>query len=163
MSLKDILNFEKMRASFSKDDLACILGLGFDEKTLEFRNNTYSGNLLSSWEKTSGQFRGELDSTIVPLSVSDSVNEYALSRLSSKPEGESVNKSLYELVDVERNTFCIVINDGFVEGIKDPQTKLEFLSKILDVFYVYCKIEEVSGHPLFRTYLDLLEGTTLKA
>ena len=167
LSLKDILEYEKIRKYFSLEDLAGLLcvqesdQLGSFSSFKEFSLRTV---LLSSWMKTSGALAVELGSAVIPLSYSKEVKNYVLVKLSEQDVvSQNIDDPVYRIVDIERNTFCIVLKPGFVKLHNSVEALLDFVKDILKVFYVYHKVEVVSREPIFKAYLNLLEGSTPKA
>ena len=70
-------------------------------------------------EKTSGPLKAELGSAIIPLSDSEEVKNYVIMRLNTHVTQEDINElDFYKVVDIERNTFCIVFNEGFLQVFK---------------------------------------------
>lgn len=162
LSLKDILDYEKIRKFFSMEDLASLLSIQETSVLETFKLISLRTVLLSSWEKTSGALKVELGSTVLPLSYSEEVKRYVTQRLTAEENAASqdVKNSVYRVVDIERNTFCIVLKPGFTKLHESSESLLEFVRDILKVFYVYHKVEDVSREPIFKTYLNLLEGST---
>lgn len=165
LSLKDILDYEKIRKFFSLEDLAGLLSIQENTEIETFKLITLRTVLLSSWEKTSGALKVELGSTVIPLSYSEEVKSYVSQMLNASDDvaSQNVQDSVYRVVDIERNTFCIVLKPGFSALHESSEALLNFVKDILKVFYVYHKVEDVSKEPIFKTYLTLLEGSTPKA
>lgn len=163
LSLKDILDYQLIRKFFSLEDLAGLVSFQ-QSNGLEVFNNFYNGVLLSSWEKTSGPLKAELGSAIIPLSDSEEVKNYVIMRLNTHVTQEDINElDFYKVVDIERNTFCIVFNEGFLQSVQTSfESMLSFVRNILKVFYVYHSVDVVSKQPLFKTYIDMLNGSTPK-
>lgn len=164
LSLKDILDYEKIRKYFSMEDLAGLLSIQDSGSFNVFQKFTLRTVLLSSWEKTSGVLSAELGSAVIPLSYSEEVKSYVTMKIvGDDVTSQEVNEPSYRIVDIERNTFCIVLYPGFLKLQEVVESLLNFVRDILKVFYVYHKVEDVSKEPIFRFYLDLLEGSTPKA
>jgi len=163
LSLKDVLNYQVIRRFFSLEDLAGLVSYQ-QSNGLEIFNNFYNGVLLSSWEKTSGPLKAELGSAVIPLSDSEEVKNYVSTRLNSVEDINDVDElEFYKIVDIERNTFCIIVKEGFNQRIAASfELMLNFIRNILRVFYVYHSVDVVSKQPLFKTYVDMLNGSTPK-
>lgn len=163
LSLKDVLNYQVIRRFLSLEDLAGLVSFQ-QSNGLEVFNNFYNGVLLSSWEKTSGPLKAELGSAVIPLSDSEEVKNYVSTRLNAVENINDVDElDFYKIVDIERNTFCIIVKEGFNQRIAASfDLMLNFIRNILRVFYVYHSVDVVSKQPLFKTYVDMLNGSTPK-
>ncbi len=161
LNLSDILDYSKIRKYFSLEDLAGLIFVQDNLSLKPFENLNLNTILLSSWRKTSGVLTSELDSGAIPLSYSKEVSSYVKTMLCGNNETtQDVKDSVYRIVDIERNTFCIVLKEGFIKEEGLAFNLLNFIKDILKVFYVYHKVEDVSKEPIFRTYLELLNGST---
>lgn len=159
-SLKEVLNYDVLRKFVSLDDLSGLLGF---QQTPEIARLKLSSNnsLLSKWESSAAQrSRPELDSMVAPMSYSK--EKEVVSRLQKSgydAYGEDYN--VFNVVDVDRDNFLVIMNNGFLEEIKNSEVFVKLVTKLLSQSYVYCRIEEVSKTPVFKTYVDLLEVSTL--
>lgn len=163
LSLKDILDYQLVRKILSLEDLAGLISFQ-QSNSLEVFNGFYNGVLLSSWEKTSGHLKAELGSAVIPLSDSEEVKKYVSMRITSPNTSEDINgDDLYKIIDIERNTFCIVFKEGFTQlALSSFDVQLNFIRNILKVFYVYHSVDVVSKQPMFKYYIEMLNGSTPK-
>lgn len=162
-SLRSILNYDTLVGIMSKEDLSEMLCLQHLENVdvLQY----FNGYLLSSWERTIDNCdKVELGSTVIPLSHSETIKNQVLSRLALKAnvDNSSNCNPVFKIVDIERNTFAIVLYEGFIESIGNDSGKLALIEELLKLFYVYCKVEDVANTSLFSTYIDLLSMTTTR-
>lgn len=160
------MNYSSLSKIMAKEDLGGLLCLQQLEN-IDLLQNTYNGYLLSSWEKTIENCnKVELGSTVIPLSHSEEIKNQVLSRLASS--GQQTNPDVplapvFRIVDIERNAFAIVINEGFLDSLQNDQGKLTLIEELLKLFYVYCKFEDVAKTSLFSTYVNLLSYENPKA
>lgn len=164
LNIQTVLNYPQMRDVFSLEDLTDMLSLQSNSaNSIVPISRYYEGRLLSQWEQSaSASQKVELDSTIIPRSCSDDVRKDALSRLSIlDPDDEE--SSPYEIVSVERGTVFVVVNPNFITHMGDHNAKLEFIRKILKVFYVYQTPKEVTYSGVFSDYVGLLNKTVWDA
>lgn len=160
-SLKEVLNYDVLRKYVSLDDLSGLLGF---QQTPEIARLKLSSNnsLLSKWESSANtqRSRPELDSMVAPMSYSK--EKEVVSRLQkSGYDAYDDGYDVFNVVDVDRDNFLVIMNNGFLEEIKNSEVFVKLVTKLLSQSYVYCRIEEVSKTPVFRTYVDLLEVSTL--
>lgn len=159
-SLRDILNYDVIRKYVSTDDLSGLLGF---QQTPEIGSlkMTAQDSLLSRWEGSATQRnRLELDSGVVPMSYSK--EKEVLSRLcKSGFDSFDEKQFIYKVVDIDRDNIVVIMYQGFVEEIKTFNVLKELVTQLLAQCYVYCKVEQVSRFTLFKTYVDLLEVSTL--
>jgi len=149
--LGDVLDYDVCRKFISVDDISGLLGF---QQIPELAGYTVSTDisLLSRWESTTGN-RLELDSTVIPLSHSKEKD--VLERLKNT-SGYDDQLPVFKVVDIERDFTAVIVNEGFMEAIKNNSTKKSLIDSLLDVSYKYGKIHDVSKTPLFRAYMDLL-------
>lgn len=160
-SLKEVLNYDVLRKYVSLDDLSGLLGF---QQTPEIARLKLSSNnsLLSKWESSAvlPRNRPELDSMVAPMSYSK--EKEVVSRLQkSGYDTYGEDYDVFKVVDVDRDNFLVIMNNGFLEEIKNSEVFIKLVTKLLSQSYVYCRIEEVSKTPVFKTYVDLLEVSTL--
>lgn len=158
-TLKDILDYEVLRRFIPLNDLSGLLG--FQQVPEISQLKVTDNSLLSRWESTAGtRHRQELDSTVVPLSYS--IEKETLERLKNTSlDGIGESKSTFRVTDIERDSMVVVMYEGFIDSIKQDSVKLSLVTQLLSLSYVYCRAEEVSKTELFRTYVDLLQVSTL--
>lgn len=156
LSISTVLDYSKIREHFSLTDCAGLLSLQEDNGIVPFSNKHWFGHLLSSWGKsaTSAQVL-ELDSTIRPLSHGDDIKGELLTRLEPTDDEEIPP---YELVNIERGCAYLVVYPGFVKAMQHSEERLELTRKVLKVFYVHNKVQDVSRSEMFSDYVTMLEN-----
>jgi hypothetical protein len=158
-TLRDVINYDVVRRVVSLKDLSQMLSFqnlpGIGGLQL-----APSSSLLNKWETSAGRNRAELDSTVVPMSYSN--EKEALERL-TKTGLDSIDESdlKYKISDIERDITAIVLYPGFMEECKNNSFVFNLVRELLKVSYVYCRVEDVSASHLYKTYIDLLEVSTL--
>lgn len=167
-TLRDVVDYSVLRRFISQNDLSGLLSFQqspvVDILSAGFgKSDTVAGystdSLLSRWEESAGQrYRDELDSTVVPMS--HSLEKETLTRLKKSLDSTDIEDRVYKVVDIDKRSIVVVVYEGFIEEIKNPQTKYTLVKQLLTLSYVYCRVEEVSKSQLFRTYVDLLELAT---
>lgn len=159
MSMSDVLDYGKMRAIMSLEDLASFLSIQKADKLNLFKAS-YNPELLDNWKSTvqDGQ-REELDSTVIPLSYKPEIVQSSYERL-QPVEGQTVDCT-WQLKDFSRNTFAVVMYPGFEQNIKLKDSALALMRKILEIFYGYYEVHRVSQLPLFGEYLKLLQVSNI--
>lgn len=161
LGLKDVLNYDTIRPIMSMEDLSGLLSLQHDHN-IQILKNIYTSILLSSWDKTINQkYKVELDSTVLPLSYSEEIIKDVSLRFNSNDEINDENTNTFKVVDIDRNTLCIVLNKNFSSNILNKNTERELITSILKVFYVYNKVNDVSKNQIFTRYLESLNTQTL--
>ena len=81
--------------------------------------------------------------------VNDSLERLKLGE-TPKPE------CYYKVVDFDRNALGVILYPGCVEALLEKETALALTREILNVFYGYYEVHEVSSRPLFAKYLELI-------
>lgn len=165
MSMVDVLDYSKVRQVLSAEDAAMLLNLQ-QLYVAPFIQDNYLGYLLSSWESSASvEQKVELNSTVVPLSYSEGSKESNLLRLkvdngnfNDSLVDDRPNQSVFELVDFDRSAFAIIMNKGFTDSVAEPTGQMTLVKAILKLFYVYFKIDLVSSHNIFATYVRLLNS-----
>ena len=157
LSLSSILDYKQMRQLVSVDDLSAFYKFQKAER-IELLRAMHSNYLLTSWEqnRTSDE-RTELDSVIVPTSPSEDGVDYIYEGL-ARPGDDTPGVLPYEVVDLSREAFALVVRPGFMDLLKDKSKSLELLRAILKVFYGYHQVHEVSALPIYAKYLQCLEA-----
>lgn len=160
-SLREVLNYDVLRKYVSLDDMSGLLGF---QQTPEIARLKLSSDnsLLSKWESSAvlTRSRPELDSVVVPMSHSKE-KEVVSRLLKSGYDTFDEGYSCFAVTDVDRDNFLVIMNPGFMDEIKNPEVFKKIVTKLLSQSYVYCRIDEVSKTPIFKTYVDLLEVSTL--
>jgi hypothetical protein len=144
-----------MREIFSIEDLTELIALQAGANSIVPISRYYEGRLLNQWMSSANATQKvELDSTLIPRSCSDDVRKDAFSRLTEETEDDESNA--YEVVNTERGLVFVILNPKFSEAIASADEQLEFLRKILKVFYVYQTPKEVAYSGVFSDYVSLL-------
>ena len=60
------------------------------------------------------------------------------------------------VVKIGRNALGVILYPGCVEALLEKETALALTREILNVFYGYYEVHEVSSLPLFAKYLELI-------
>ena len=159
LSLSSILDYKQMRQLVSVDDLSAFYKFQKAER-IELLRAMHSNYLLTSWEqnRTSDE-RTELASVVVPISPSEDGINYIYETLSRSVDEEYTSELPYDVVDLSREAFALVVKPGFMDVLKDTTKTLELLQCILKVFYGYLQVHEVSSLPIYAKYVQQLEAS----
>lgn len=155
LGIRTLTDYAQMRQVFSIEDLTGLLALQSGANSIVPVSRYYEGRLLNHWMSSAkGAQSVELDSTVIPRSCSDDVRKEAFGRLSEEVDGDE--SSAYEVISTERGLVFVVLNPKFTKAISSIDEQLEFLRKILKVFYVYQTPKEVAYSSVFSDYVGLL-------
>ncbi len=154
LTLASVLDYTRVAELMSMEDRSAFLTLQRANKIGLFAGavNSY---LLGSWEQSAlKEQKAVLDSAVVPMSYSETAVNDSLERLklgeTPKPECH------YKVVDFDRNALGVILYPGCVEALLEKETALALTREILNVFYGYYEVHEVSSLPLFAKYLELI-------
>jgi hypothetical protein len=158
MQLGDILNYEKLRTVVSLNDAAELLALqSLQNFTIE-KLVPYMSVLLSRWrESAQGAYLTELESVLPLLSCGDSINAGLIERLSSgNPPSINEDSLKYKIVACQKNTHCIVLDNGFIEHQALPNFTLTFSRSLIDSLKFYLDTKEIASLSFFKHYVRSL-------
>ena len=162
LPLDSILDYTKLRGLVSVQDISAFLSLQRTDK-IDLVKSTYNSYLLTSWKQNrSNDERAELDSVVVSLSYSEATVKELYESLADKFIEEPMDgkaRDPYEIIDITREAFAVVIKPGFLTLQKSNKDHLDLLRKVLKVFYEYQQPHEVASLAIYNLYLRLLEDT----
>lgn len=168
IDLIDILNYPKLSAVLSLDDLAQLNALQTLEESKTIKELTNGQCLFSSWRQSTQESQWvELDSALYPLSCSKDLRRDLVERLSlefAPMSYDTHNSTLpkYKIVDLNRDITLFVLNPGFIDFEFDKINFFTIISDLLKSLYVYHTTSEVSSYQLFSKYIQLLEDDVRK-
>jgi hypothetical protein len=158
MQLGDVLNYEKLRSVVSLNDAAELLALqNLQIFTIE-KLVPYMSVLLSSWrESAQGAYLTELDSVLPSLSCGDCISAGLIERLKSGDPASITEDSLkYKIVACEKNTHCIVLDNGFIEYQSLANFTITFSRSLIDSLKFYMDTKDIASLSFFKHYVRSL-------
>lgn len=156
LPMASILDYSIMAEMMTLEDRSAFLNIQRANKINLFATS-HNTHLLGSWEQSARkEQKAVLDSAVVPMSYSETASNDTYERL-SLTDGKSAEDKPWRIVDFDRNAVAIVLMPGCVESLQDKDKALQLAREILDVFYGYYEVHEVSQLSIFGKYLDLLQ------
>ena len=153
--LKDCLDYNVVRQCLSIEDILEFVSLENNNK-FDFMQGMFSEALFSGWMKSADKdLLVELDSTIRPLLYNKDIINRALVRFNDTYIKDKESET-FKVVDISREVVAVVIYPGFISSSTNIVTSFKIIKKLLKTMYIYSKVNTVSCHPLFGTYLKLL-------
>jgi len=155
--LRELINFDTVRQSFSTSDLAGLLALQTQFGRLVGDPDGYydSFTLGNKWEQTAQQpdSRALLKNTVLPLSCDNGLSQDHHHRLFSADAERARDELPFITYDVAPDVGAIVIYPGRFTDTVLGDLQYTVLKAILKVLYVYNTYNEVARTPWFRQYL----------
>lgn len=153
LPVSTILDYNKLRSLMSLSDLSAFLHFQIYDKLFIFDDENIT--LLSSWEQTCQENeRVELVSTVVPLSLKEESKNYIFESMNNS--NEIRYSKPYNVIDLDRGYYSVVIYPGFQGYINTKENKVQFIEDLIKVLYNYMSNEEVAQQKLFLHYVDSL-------
>lgn len=157
LPMASVLDYNKMSELMSIEDRSAFLNIQLANKIALFATSCNS-YLLGSWEQSADtKQKAVLDSAVVPKSYSETASQDNCERL--ELGDKSPEDRPWAIVDFDRNVFAIVLKPGFIDAVKDSALALQFTREILEVFYGYYKVHQVSQLSIFSKYLEFLQAS----
>jgi hypothetical protein len=160
MQIQDVFDYNKLRKVLSFDDA---LDIYFLNKHSQFLVSGLldNGDLFNRWRNTCSQeYITEVGSVMSNLSCNDEKLKDIIARLNQDDddiESNNPKKQLYQLIDLDRENSILVLNPGYVKNEHTPVAYYKILTDLLQLLYMYNKIQDVSRTKLFYKYLMYLQ------
>lgn len=144
----DLLDYNKIKPILSIDDMAewFFLNDGF---TLD-KHYLSNINLLDAITGFTEAQKAEVLNSVLPLSRSETIACCATTKLGGS---NPMNCCEYQFIPIA-NALYVVLNEGFMAKIADPDYKSEFVKAYLQECYSVISIPEVSQLSLYKLYLS---------
>lgn len=153
LEMTEILNFKKVRPVLSLDDMTQWFYMNDSLKLDNCRlSNTMIENLWSGCDQAG---KDELYKSVLPMAKTDQVSREVLDTLNTK-SNSSVNPltvQTFQFVRIEHILY-IVLSEGFMASMLDPESKTDFIKKYLKECYAMASVAEVSKLDMFKLYLQ---------
>lgn len=153
MPIDRCLCYSTLSTLMSKEDIAVYLSMQ-TQGTL--------ANLLSpSFSTLVAHFRKNTPSEEIPIIHSLIADAQTVKTEESATERLQVVDKTYEhaweIQDLSREVFAVVVYPGILDQLKDRQAQLDIIRQVLKIFYGHFPVWQVSGFSIFARYLSALE------
>lgn len=159
LNVVDIEDYSKIRSFLSLEDLAIweFLNTRFDIQIKSIADLQLATIDLFDLSKLTPEQQREYQS-VRTLSTTDENKNTAYAKLTSpldavRLDGNNIN--VYKFIPTH-NFIALVISEGFISEMNDPNKLKAFIANYLEHCYFMASVDEVSQLPMFNTYLRLL-------
>lgn len=143
----DMNNYAKIRGVLSVDDMAEWF---YANDQLKVQGCRLSDSYLdSNWEDFSPAHRAEVNNSVLPLSGSEPIADNVKTKLATS---NTVSDGQYQFVTVS-NILYVILNEGFMNTLKDPTAQKEFVRSYLKQCYAMAAVHTVSQCSIFDLYM----------
>lgn len=160
MPLSDCLNVGKIKPVMALSDLLCFAAL---QKHMQhvFGSPVVGDELYWLWLESVGdnaELRKFVNDSVMGLSRDPSYNREVYSRLFEEDSKNVHQENAFITYDLSPEVVGVVIHPGFFVSQHNLELQKSLVKAILKVLYVYAPSHEVAKTPLFKRYLELLNG-----
>lgn len=169
LRLADVFSYDKLSKVLSIEDLSSLVSLNTLLSSHPNPDNVFKNINVNDigyiWEQSSvnkPKANYEITKVIYPLVNSNSITSEVIPRLNSSSDvshfsnNKSAKKTLYTVVDAERDSIVIVLYSGFFESLNDSKFQYGIYKRLLELFYVYFGSTKSFQTSLFCGYVRLL-------